>query len=153
MRPEKIVEMQRYGRKLDARSFAENLPDDPNVLVDMTVGNGGGLAIWCDLFPDARVLGLDIDLDGYDYLKLKNAGAFQRSNPEVYLFDKRYDNISSILDGDKIDVLIETGGKGSDRFMKHVRKFLADDFDIFCEDWGQYDGYYVVSNCGVTVLK
>lgn len=50
---------------------------------------GTGLAIWCDLFPNARVIGFDIDLSHFldNRTSLERRGAFQKNAPEVYEFD------------------------------------------------------------------
>jgi len=39
-----------------------NLENQHITLVEIGILNGSGLAIWCDLFPRARVIGFDIDL-------------------------------------------------------------------------------------------
>src|SRR5690606_19043130 len=43
-----------------APTYAENLPDTESriVIVELGILRGVGLAVWCDLFPNARVIGL-----------------------------------------------------------------------------------------------
>ena len=51
---------------------------------------GTGLAIWCDLFTDARVIGLDIDLGHFEEnrSRLARRGAFKQNRPELHEYDQ-----------------------------------------------------------------
>lgn len=103
---------------------------------------GTGLAIWCDLFQDGRILGFDIDLGHiYDNMdNLKNLGAFKIKQPELYEFDQFLDNIDylgTILKGDRIDICIDDGFHSDESIlitMKSVIPHLADKFVYFIED-------------------
>ena len=72
--------------------------DQTFTICEIGILQGTGLAIWCDLFPKSRIIGLDIELsyfnDNYD--KLKQLGAFSQNSPEVYPFDQ-YDNHNNEL--------------------------------------------------------
>ena len=52
-------------------------------LVEVGILNGSGLAIWCDLFPNARVIGLDLDLSNFERNRpfLESKGAFEKNPP------------------------------------------------------------------------
>ncbi len=111
-------------------------------VLEIGVLHGTGLAIWCDLFPDARVVGLDIDLDPYyaNVNRLHSLGAFRRNQPEVYLFDQlepeRYD-IAEIIGHDTVQVCIDDGHHSNRAVlntMHAVLPFLDQQFVYFVED-------------------
>ena len=64
------------------------------VIVECGILKGTGLAIWSTLFPNAQIIGLDIDLshtkNNLDFLK--SQGAFENNNLELYEFDQFADN-------------------------------------------------------------
>lgn len=101
---------------------------NPKVIVEVGILTGIGLAIWCEMFPDARIIGLDITLDHYNKNKqnLKSLGAFTKNNPELYVFDQYADNeelIQQILGCDTIDMIIDDGA--------HTEKSIVDTYDSF----------------------
>ena len=57
---------------------------DRIVICEVGVLEGTGLAIWCDLFPNARCIGLDIDLSNIkgNMDNLRGLGAFGENSPE-----------------------------------------------------------------------
>jgi hypothetical protein len=75
-----------------APTYAENLPDTDSqiVIVELGILRGVGLAVWCDLFPNARVIGLDVDLSHFseNEANLRKRGAFQQNSPSVFEFDE-----------------------------------------------------------------
>jgi len=115
---------------------------NPVSLAEFGILKGTGLAIWCDLFPNGRILGFDVDLghinDNRDYLT--NLGAFTKNKPELYEYDQFLDNtayIESILKGDKIDICIDDGYHSIESIittMKSVMHHLAEKFVYFIED-------------------
>jgi hypothetical protein len=112
-------------------------------LVEVGVFQGASLAIWCDLFPDGRVIGLDLDLQRYrQHLPvLRAAGAFTSSEPVVVgMWDAYCPDVPSLraaLAGRTIDVLIDDGPH-TDVAVKSVlaavRPFLSDTFTYIVED-------------------
>lgn len=98
-----------------APTYAENLPDTESriVIVELGILRGVGLAVWCDLFPNARVIGLDVDLTHFDENRrnLVARGAFAKNRPEVYEFDELSPaaprHLADLLGPDKIDVFID----------------------------------------------
>ena len=118
-------------------------------LVEVGILNGSGLAIWCDLFPAARVLGFDIDLSNFQTNRknLENIGAFKKNAPEVYSFDqldpiKAGEVLRNTLGENRIDIAIDDGCHSRESVeitFKQVRPFLAKEFVYFIED--NFDTY------------
>ena len=98
-----------YSRYLKQFEFNEKL-----VVAEIGILRGNGLAIWCDLFPNARVLGLDIDIGHFEKNKanLLSLGAFSLNSAEIHTYDqfKRGEEVlTKILKGDTIDICIDDG--------------------------------------------
>lgn len=112
------------------------------VLAEIGILRGTGLAIWSDLFPEGRIIGLDIDLVNTDLNmpNLRSRGAFSNSNLELHRFDQFNDGesvVASILKGDKIDVVIDDGVHLDETIIKSYeasKNHLADDFVYIIED-------------------
>jgi SAM-dependent methyltransferase len=103
--------MTRHGY---AKYYAEVLVRKcPQVIVELGVLRGTGLAIWCELFPFARVIGLDIDPEHFSgaYESLVEKGAFSVNQPEVHRFDElapdAAQQLTRILAGDQVDLFID----------------------------------------------
>lgn len=126
-----------YSRYLERFDY-----DGKGVIAEFGILRGNGLALWCDLFPNARVLGFDIDIDHFESNKnnLINLGAFSSNYPEVYRYDQFEDNqdyIRNILGNDTIDICIDDGCHFDDAItctMKSVLPNLSDKFVYFIED-------------------
>jgi len=111
-------------------------------VVEVGILKGTGLAIWCDLFGGARVIGLDIDLGHTqgNMNRLRSLGAFRNADPELYEFDQFDDNsklLSGILHGDKIDVCIDDGLHSDQSIISTIQSvlpYMANDFVYFIED-------------------
>ena len=131
-----------YGPKY-AQYLARYL-DHPGRLTIMEIGilRGTGLAIWSDLFPSARVIGLDIDLSHTraNMAALKMKGAFGEAEPELYEFDQydpdnRY--LDTLLRGDRIDICIDDAAHDSKAILKTlecVMPHMNEWFVYFVED-------------------
>ena len=129
-----------------APKYAEGLQPffnfGPITLVEIGVLEGTGLAIWCDLFPDSRVIGLDLDLTHVEHnmQALKHKGAFRNNEPELYEFDQFADNtekIKKILSGDTINICIDDGAHSDQAILTTVQSLyssLDDSFVYFIED-------------------
>jgi hypothetical protein len=132
---------------------------EPLTVVEVGILNGSGLAIWCDLFPSARVIGLDIDLRNFEANRatLEAAGAFSANRPELHQLDqldppKAREVISTVLGGTKVDVAIDDGCHSSesiritfDALIPHMADsfvyFVEDNFDTYdllAHQWPQY---------------
>ncbi len=111
-------------------------------LVEAGILKGSGLAIWSELFPNADVIGLDIDLSHTkDNLpNLKARGAFSRRDPELHVFDQFLDGdqkMGEILKGRRIDIFIDDGFHSVETIMNSFRAalpFLAERYVYFVED-------------------
>jgi hypothetical protein len=136
--------MQHHGY---AALYAEYLGpfvgrSSPLTVAEFGILQGSGLAIWCDLFEDARVIGFDIDLGHIEGNRrnLLELGAFQRNEPELYELDQLEENevyLGDVLKGDKIDVCIDDGLHSFDSILTTIESViphLADDFVYFVED-------------------
>lgn len=110
--------------------YLSNMENEPSVIVEIGVLNGTGLAIWSDLFPDSRVVGLDIDLSHYwgNKQTLENLGAFKNNNVEVYEFDQLHHNnneiLSKIFSKEKIQFLIDDGLHLNESILNSINDFL-----------------------------
>lgn len=117
--------------------YAKHLPADPKVIVECGVFKGNGLAVWCDLFPEARVIGLDIDVNTYEPTWLKDMGAFTSNVPEVYQFDKYKDSLGLVSEELEVDVLIDDSchkTEGILLFLERALPYLSDNVVVFIED-------------------
>jgi hypothetical protein len=115
---------------------------DTYVLVEVGILKGTGLAIWSTLFPNAQVIGLDIDVD---YTKgnlafLQRQGAFAAREPELHVFDQFRDGrerVDEILNGRQIDICIDDGFHSIEAALatvQAVKSSLAEFFVYFIED-------------------
>ena len=112
------------------------------VVAEFGILKGNGLAIWCDLFPNARVLGFDLDTSHFQDNKqsLLDRGAFSLNSPEIHTYDlfvPSRDLLGEVLQGDKIDICIDDGCHLDDAIictMKSVIPHLNKRFVYFVED-------------------
>lgn len=81
---------------------------DPQLVVELGVFQGVSLAMWCDLFPDAHVVGLDLDFDRFEaHLPfLVEQGAFSVCSPSLIKFDA-YSDLAPNLD--MVDLFVDDG--------------------------------------------
>jgi hypothetical protein len=115
---------------------------DRLTLMEAGILRGSGLAIWAELFPNADVIGLDIDLSHTqeNLPALKARGAFAKREPELHLFDQFLDGearMKEILGSRRIDIFIDDGFHSVETIMNTFRAalpFLADRFVYFVED-------------------
>ena len=122
-------------------------------LVEVGILNGSGLAIWCDLFPKARVIGLDIDLSNFETnrAKLEAAGAFSLNRPELHKFDqldpgKAARILTDVLGSTKVDVAIDDGCHSMESIeitFEALMPHMAERFVYFIED--NFDTYDVLA--------
>jgi hypothetical protein len=118
-------------------------------LVEVGILNGSGLAIWCDLFPNARVIGLDLDLSNFERNRpfLESKGGFAKNSPELFEFDqldlsKARAILQNVLGGSKVDIAIDDGCHSMESIeitfaamLPHMSNpfvyFIEDNFDTF----------------------
>lgn len=120
-------------------------------LVEVGILNGSGLAIWCDLFPNARVIGLDLDLRNFNKNRafLESQGAFESNKPELFEFDqmdlaRAQTVLQSVLGNCKIDIAIDDGCHSIESIeitLKAMLPHMANAFVYFIEDnFDTFDG-------------
>jgi len=157
-----------------AGDYARHLADLVNrpgraTVVEVGILAGTGLALWADLFPDGRIIGLDIDIThAADRLPaLRAAGAFAHGDPELYEFDQFRDNreiLAEILAGDRVDLFIDDGAHSHEAILTTFESavpWLADEFLYFIEDnrtvsgelRARYPGLHVESCGDLTVVR
>jgi len=128
-----------YAKHLS--TFVANQTNSYTIL-ECGILKGTGLAIWSALFPNATIIGLDIDLshtkNNLDFLKSK--GAFKNKKLELYEFDQFVDNksyIQEILQGRKLDIVIDDGFHSDYTILNTIEclmPHLSDNFCYFIED-------------------
>lgn len=98
-----------------ADAYAEVLPPlypTARVVVELGVFMGASLALWAELFPTAKVIGLDLDFDRFDGYRptLEAAGAFATNVPELVTFDAYgpLDPLTDVLPG-PVDLFVDDG--------------------------------------------
>jgi len=95
--------------------YFDAVKDKPVTLVEVGVLEGTSLAVWSDVFPKGRIIGIDIALEPYHERlpKLKRLGAFSNNNVEVYELDSTKPEtgarLKSILGEDTVDIFIDDG--------------------------------------------
>lgn len=128
-----------YSRNL--HKYAEQRNNE-YVVVEIGILKGSGLALWSELFPNARVIGLDIDISHCEsnMESLLQRGAFKTGRPELYTFDQFVDGsdkLGEILAGQKIDIMIDDGFHSEETILntfEAASPYLSDDFLYFIED-------------------
>lgn len=113
-------------------------------LLEVGILNGSGLAIWCDLFPTSRIVGLDINLANFqaNFKNLKALGAFILCEPEVHEFDQLNTEIGSAIlrdtfQSNEIDIVVDDGChtlQSIESTFMMLEPYLADKFVYFIED-------------------
>jgi hypothetical protein len=134
-----------------ARHLAPFLGGKGLAVAEFGILEGSGLAIWCDLFPEARILGFDIDLTHFERNRpgLLRRGAFKRNRPKLHEYDQLVDGTRSLADvlrGDTLDIVIDDGLHTLDAILttwRSVRPHLSPRFVYFVED---YHG--LLDHCG-----
>lgn len=116
---------------------------DTNLVVaEFGILKGSGLAMWSELFPEARILGFDIDLS-YTQKNMEflmSQGAFVKTTPELFDYDQFVESseyLGSVLNGAKIDICIDDGFHSVESIMctmKSLMHHFAENFVLFVED-------------------
>ena len=158
-----------HGYAKDYSKYLKPLDRDERlVIAEVGILRGNGLAIWCDLFPNSRILGFDIDTSHFEGNRqnLLDRGAFSSNSPEIHTYDQFVPGetiLSEILRGDKIDVCIDDGCHFDEAIlctMRSVMPHLRDRFVYFVEDNNEvhttirssYPGLNVYSRGPMTVI-
>jgi hypothetical protein len=119
--------------------YAKHLPHDPRLIIEIGVLRGTGLFMWRDIFPKARIVGLDYDL--YNYVPKPGYDV------EVYRFDKYTDTLKFF---GKPDVVIDDADHSTESIIKCWEQnysYLAQNFVYFIEDNDQVHKVIDPKNC------
>lgn len=154
--------------KTYARYLKPFLNHKPLVLAEFGILKGTGLAIWCDLFPDARVVGFDIDLGHFEDNRphLERRGAFRLNRPEVHEYDQLIEGgpiLERVLGPQTLDVVMDDGLHSLESIVlnwRSVKPFLSPTFVYFIEDYAnlldecgdEFSGYETFGEGGMTVV-
>ena len=108
----------------------------PNVVVELGVFTGVSLAMWSHLFPEAEVIGLDLD-----FSRFHDAGVpFPDRMPTLVEFDAYgpLTPLTDLLDGRRIDFFVDDGPHTPDavlRIAQEVAPLMASDGLYVLEDF------------------
>jgi hypothetical protein len=117
-----------------AKHYAKVLPENPNTIVEMGILRGTGLALWSILYPDARIVGLDIDVSHFadNFDNLLGLGAFPGKPPEVIQFDElcmdSWDDLKVVLPAGSVDLWIDDAMHDTNSVVyaaKRARRYMA----------------------------
>lgn len=127
-----------------AQVYAERfapLVNNRVVLVELGTLLGVGVAVWCDVFPNGRIIGLDIDQRCLSLRTLRDRGAFQFNSPALHFLDElqpdAHKRMARILRGERIDILIDDALHDDASIliaMRAVLPLMAKSFLYFVED-------------------
>jgi hypothetical protein len=78
-----------------------------DTIVELGVLTGVSLAMWCELYPDAQVVGLDVDLSRVEWDDLVSRGAFKPNRPLMFEWDAFAPE--PIREVSTIDVFVDDG--------------------------------------------
>lgn len=139
---DRMSEVANYYAPVYALYMKDYVKKEKIILAEVGILKGIGIAMWSDLFPHGKIIGLDIDLDHIinNLSNLKKRGAFTHKNMELYEFDQFVDNhemLKGILKGDKISIFIDDGVHADEAIIKtmlSVKPHLADNFLYIIED-------------------
>lgn len=108
-----------------APAYAEILEGlEPEVIVELGVFKGASMAMWCDLYPEARVIGLDIDPGRFMEEELRTAGAFSDNFPTIIQFDAYTGPSDVLLDyTGGVDLFVDDGPHRAAAIDRAVRLF------------------------------
>lgn len=126
--------------KIYARYLSDT--DKIDTILEIGILKGTGLAIWCQLFPKARVFGFDWDLGNYkkNYDFLISLGAFQFNRPNTYIFDQFKDNTKWLKDNFsdiKFNFVIDDAYHSDETIInsfEQIKNYLAENFVYIIED-------------------
>ena len=136
MAPERNAYADVYARLFDGL--------EPRVIVELGVFQGASMALWCDLFPEAQVVGLDLSLDRYhaNLYALRERGAFTVNTPLVHEWDAYADEAEFLRDLGDIDVFVDDGPHTRDAIVNVlglVGPLMADGGVYVIEDFRDGD--------------
>lgn len=123
------------------RPFVEVAASKRLTVAEIGILKGTRLPIWCDLFPNARVVCMDIDLFNFQENRknFEKLGAFQTNAPESCRFDQ-FDSATAagvridVFGESRINIAIEDGCHSIESIeitFEALRPFLAETICLF----------------------
>lgn len=130
------------------------------VVLEAGILKGTGLAVWSKLFPDATLIGLDIDLryTQDNMAALKARGAFAKGDPILLEFDQFAPDTAELerhLAGRTIDIVIDDGFHSDETIINTfnaLKPLLSKEFVFFAEDNDTVSGALANGNPELAVL-
>ena len=130
-------------------------------IVEVGILYGTGLAIWCDLFPSSRCIGLDLSLSFFHEYKNQvcRRGGFPNGLPEVYEFDQFADNrkmLADILSEKSIHICIDDGCHADAAILNTfdcIKPYLSEEFVYFIEDNSTIDRKFRLKYPDLTIHR
>lgn len=129
----------------DRNGYAEAYADlldglNPQLVVELGVFRGVSLAMWCELFPEAMVIGLDLDFDRFRENEplLVDRGAFTVNYPILHEWDAYGDDMDFLADLPGIDLFVDDGPHREDAIrntLLHVAPLMNPDGVYIVEDF------------------
>lgn len=113
---------------------------DPKVVVELGVFRGVSVAMWCDLFPAATVVGLDLEFGRYreNEQNLRDRGAFRANVPVLQEWDAYSDDTDFMGDLPAVDLFVDDGPHTADAIrnvLRLVGPLMADGGVYVVEDF------------------
>lgn len=110
-------------------------------IVEIGILNGSGIAVFSEIFKNAQIFGLDIDVSNFykNYKTLKKLGAF-RIKPLIYKYDQFKNNtlmLKKIFFHKKLDIVIDDGFHSDETILnsfEEMKPFFNKNFIYFIED-------------------
>lgn len=133
---------QKYAEYLLPFVLQNILGSEPLTITEVGILKGTGLAIWSELFPKARIFGLDLDLTYTleNMPRLMKQGAFKTRPPELFDFDQYQDNsnlVKTIYKQTRINICFDDGVHSNEAIINSLNSllpYMAEKFVYFIED-------------------
>ncbi len=138
-------------------TFLEPYVGKTGLICEIGILLGNGLAVWDTLFPNSKMIGLDINISNFqnNFINLQRKGAFKniKINTEIldiekfrlniFQFDQLKNNktfLKELLGDNKISIAMDDGlhtPTANLSALSNLTPFLAEDFVYFMEDLGK----------------
>jgi hypothetical protein len=105
-------------------------PADVNLVMEIGVLNGDGLKMFCDMFPLATVVGVDIQLPEIYHERIRLEQVDQRDGPALSKMGQRYN---------EFDLIVDDGchlGSAMAISWRWLFQFVKPEGYYVIEDWG-----------------
>ena len=112
-----------HPRGMNYAQAYENLLADftPKRIVELGVFTGVSMALWCEVYPVAEVIGLDVDLNRVDFDRLADRGAFTWNRPQLFQWDAFDPQPLDVLQD--VDLFVDDGPHVTEAVVK-VAEFI-----------------------------